>query len=95
MTQPHILEGTWEEIKLRDAELAGRFLRIIVDPDKEPSQVGNGSGHVSSEPNAERVARIKGLRGKYAHLGVSVDDLHHERAADRVREEPPQRGNGE
>jgi hypothetical protein len=28
-----ILEGTWEEIKSYDAELAGRTVRLIIDPD--------------------------------------------------------------
>jgi hypothetical protein len=33
MTQ--ILEGTWEQVKTHDAELAGRRVRLIVDPDEE------------------------------------------------------------
>jgi hypothetical protein len=36
--QPIELEGTWEEIVARAAELAGRRVRVIVLPDKpEPS----------------------------------------------------------
>ncbi len=34
----------------------------------------------------ELVARVKSIRGKYAHLGVSVGDLHLERQADQQRE---------
>ena len=95
MAQPHVLEGTWEEIKLRDEELAGRFLRVIVEPSKEQAQAVNENGHLSPQPEKERVAHIKSLRGKYAHLGVSVDDLHNERATDTAREEASLRGEGE
>ena len=34
MAQPLILEGTWEEIKLHELELAGRHLKVIVDSDE-------------------------------------------------------------
>jgi hypothetical protein len=37
-SQPIELEGTWEEIVARAAELAGRRVRVIILPDKpEPS----------------------------------------------------------
>lgn len=29
---PHILQGTWDEIKMRDQELSGHQLLVIVDP---------------------------------------------------------------
>ena len=84
MAQPHILEGTWEKIKLHDEELTGRFLHIVVDPDKQPFHGDNGNAITDSESDLERVSRIKSLRGKYSHLGVTIEDLHHERAAERA-----------
>lgn len=85
MALPQVLTGTWEEIKLRDAELAGKFLRVIVDTDSEPPQAGEELAGL--ETDSARVAHIKSLRGKYAHLGVSVEDLHRERQADKAQEE--------
>jgi hypothetical protein len=35
MTQPKVLEGTWEEIKRHEKELAGRRLTVIVMPTGE------------------------------------------------------------
>ena len=35
MTQAEVLEGTWEEIKQREHELAGRRLTVIVTPTGE------------------------------------------------------------
>ncbi len=94
MAQPHILEGKWEEIKLRDEELAGHFLRIIIDPDEMQILSPKVNGHLSLQSDNERLARIKSLRGKYALLGVSVEDLHMERAADSSRDEAFLRGEG-
>lgn len=34
MAQPQILEGTWEEIKSHERELAGKHLRLIVLPNE-------------------------------------------------------------
>ena len=38
MTPPfHVLQGTWEEIKTRDAELTGREVRVTVFDKPEPA----------------------------------------------------------
>ena len=39
------------------------------------------------ERDPELVARVKSLRGKYAHLGVTTQDLHRERQEDKAKEE--------
>lgn len=33
----HVLEGTWEQIKTHEAELAGRRLRVFVEIDDVPA----------------------------------------------------------
>lgn len=43
MTEPQALEGTWEEIKLHDAELSGRYVRVTVFP-RKPETIQNGHG---------------------------------------------------
>jgi len=36
MTQPQVLEGTWEEILTRNAaQLAGRKIRVYIEPEEE------------------------------------------------------------
>jgi thiamine monophosphate synthase len=42
-----------------------------------------------------RVAAIDAVFGKYAHLGVSVDDLHRERQADKIGEDWAAKGEPE
>lgn len=34
----HIIEGTWDEIKAREAEFSGHRLRLIVDPDDSDAE---------------------------------------------------------
>ena len=35
----------------------------------------------------DRIARVHGIRGKYAHVGATTEELHRERQADKEREE--------
>jgi hypothetical protein len=37
----YVIEGTWEEIKSREAELAGHYLTVIVDPPEPPNTYHN------------------------------------------------------
>ena len=38
MTQPQVLEGTWEEILTRNAaQLAGRKIRVYIEPEEADS----------------------------------------------------------
>ena len=50
----------------------------------EPLQNGTTA---TLERDLDRVARVQSIRGKYAHLGVRVEDLHRERQAEKEREE--------
>lgn len=36
MVLPQVLEGTWEEIKLHNKELAGWTLKFVIAPKQEP-----------------------------------------------------------
>ena len=63
----------------------GEELEVTIAGLPHPRQ--NGTEPTPETTEAERIARIKSVRGKYAHLGVSSDDLHRDRAADKEREE--------
>ena len=46
------------------------------------------NGKTKPVPNeAARRAAIKALRGKYAHLNISSEDVHRERDKDRLHED--------
>lgn len=39
MAQPHVLEGTWEEILAHNAaQLAGRKVKVYVEPEEQPEE---------------------------------------------------------
>lgn len=50
-----------------------------------PSPV-NGDGAGGKKRDPELVARIRSIRGKYAHVGATTEDLHQERQADKERD---------
>jgi hypothetical protein len=47
---PHILQGTWDEIKTREPELSGHQLLVIVDP----AQTQNADDDKSGLEGADR-----------------------------------------
>lgn len=46
----------------------------------------DGAARFGGEARSQRVTQVRSIRGKYAHLGVTTDDLHRERRADKQRE---------
>ncbi|MGO8673757.1 MAG: hypothetical protein ACLQVD_20660 [Capsulimonadaceae bacterium] len=67
-----VIEGTWEEIKLREAELIGHYLRVTVNPD----------------PPAKTADEPKVLRGYGMFAGLlSTEDFLRERREDTIRED--------
>jgi len=70
-----VFEGTWDELVSHADEFSDKRLRLSV---LAPVEL--------SESEIARRAKIASIAGKYKHLGVSVEDLHHERAADLARE---------
>lgn len=51
MAQPQVLEGTWEEIKSHERELAGKHLRLTVLPDEDRS--------TAVKPNEQMLAILR------------------------------------
>jgi len=79
MESPQVLEGTWEEIKLHERELAGRTLRVVIAPKQEPLQ---------TEPaSKERVAKRLQGRGAFKGKLGGVEAYLREKQADIEREE--------
>jgi hypothetical protein len=66
---------------LGPAELAQELLTVHL-PELTPV---NGDPSGATERDPELVARVGAIRGKYAHLGVTTEDLRRERQADRER----------
>jgi len=66
---------------LAPAELAQRLLA-----DRLPAvPVVNGGAREGTSDDAERGARVRSIRGKYAGVGVTSEDLRRERQADEQR----------
>lgn len=83
MAQAVILEGTWEEIKQHDAELSGRWLRVIVDADIAPHPKRYVPGE-AREPGTSKPLRGMGqFKGK---LG-GAEALFKEKQKEKKREE--------
>ena len=38
MARAQVFEGTWEEVKKHESTLAGRYVRVILDPQQKPAQ---------------------------------------------------------
>ncbi len=72
-----IFEGTLDELWGRRQEFEGKILRLTVV----------GSAQQADMTRASRIASIDAIFGKYAHLNVSVEDLHAERQADKLKED--------
>ena len=71
-----VLEGTWQEVAARAASL---------NPQQRVRLELVSSEEISRREEQARIAHVKRIRGKYAHLGVSSDDLHRERQEDEQR----------
>lgn len=63
MGQPQVLEGTWEEIKLHDAELIGRQVKVII-------KAVEISGAEAIQMNGHNRKIAKQLRGRGMLAGV-------------------------
>jgi hypothetical protein len=93
MALPKTIEGTGEELQayLKRAPQE-RFRLIHIDAEESTlAEVQSLSPPAKlkrqDERDPELVARVKSIRGKYAHLGVTTEDLHRERQADKEKEE--------
>jgi hypothetical protein len=80
-----IIEGSWEEIKRHEAELAGQWLRVTVT-NRKPDV---GKSNVPKNIEAASPRRVSAL-GKYAGILSSEDFVRQKQAEidleDRVRE---------
>jgi hypothetical protein len=76
---------------LNPAEMAERLLETSLPPRAEKIPT---NGSISEERSPEFLATVKRIRGKFAQRQgeSSIDILHRERQADKVREERDIRG---
>ncbi len=95
MAQPkvydEVYEGTAEELErfLRQQQPDERFRLTRVFPlePQSPALPMQGPETLSPPRDPDLLARVARIRGKYAHLGVSTEDLHRERRKDKEKEE--------
>ena len=85
MTQPQVIQGTWEELSALAEAYKDRDDLLLIIPARETEQSGLSSGSLA-EDEARRQAAIQAARGSMTHIPVSVDDLHQERQRDKARE---------
>lgn len=69
-------EGTCDELLQHDNKFAGKRVRLTVIASE---------GELAESEKA-RIAAIDAIVGKFANVGATVDDLHRERQADKVKE---------
>ena len=85
-------EGVSEsEYAIRLLSFAAHLLREPAAPFQEAvwefRSTRTRSSAAESPRDEERFARVRSIRGKYAHLGATTEDLHRERRVDESRSE--------
>lgn len=82
-----VIEGTWEEIERRKAELVGHRLRVTVKPQRPTAplkkSVPTQKLAVAGAKSTERPSAL----GKYAFVAASSDDFAREKQAEIERED--------
>jgi len=83
--EPHILEGTWEEIKLHEQELTGRYLRVIVGPEVESREAATEGAQTEIQGKNQP----KKLRGysMFAHVPGGSEAFEREKQKNIARED--------
>lgn len=81
--QPIVIEGTWEEIERRKAELIGQQLRVMILPKK--TTTGKPSHETNKSPQAAKPKELR-ARGMFAGI-VSTDEYLREKREDAIRED--------
>lgn len=80
MTQPQILEGTWDEIKQHDKELEGKIVRVFIVSTEETME----ERATSSQPaGAKRPSAL----GKYAYVPGGSEAFAREKQQEIERED--------
>jgi hypothetical protein len=80
----HVIEGTWEEIKRRESELIGRYLRVTIKPEKAITHKES----VSAKESTATTPEVKVLRGRGMFAGrLSTDEYFQEKQKDKIRED--------
>lgn len=72
-----VIEGTWEEIKRREAELIGHFLRVTIQPDAPPAQAQSTSKKSTDAAKPKVLTGFGAFKGK---VGSSEEFAREKRA---------------
>lgn len=94
MAQPHVLEGTWEEIKLHDEELAGKRFRLVPVASETAQTTSNGGKtkkQTAQEAKPKAPRQLSGM-GKFAGILPSSEEFMRQKQEDIELEERKFRG---
>jgi hypothetical protein len=79
-------QEAWLTAKARREGLAlAELARRLLNNQLPELPAANGDDYGRKDP--ARLAQVRAIRGKYAHVGATSEDLHEERRAERKREE--------
>jgi len=61
---------------------------VLPSHSNHPSETAAGNGTEARDDKRDPIllARVRNVRGKYAHLAITTEELHRERQADRERD---------
>ena len=86
MAQPQVIQGSWEQLSKRAAELQQYpSLYLII-----PAETVSSDAASPAESEAKEVARIAAIHagmGKFTYNGLASEELRRERNTDNEREE--------
>ena len=80
MAQPQVLEGTWEELKLHDQELAGKRFRLVpVPPETDQANHKVRKNKQGTSEERHTVPRQLTGMGKFAGIIPSSEEFMHQK----------------
>ena len=94
MAKPPILEGTWEELKLHDAELSGKRYRLVPLPSetvKTTTRASKSKRSTAPKPGAQAPRQLTGM-GKFAGIIPSSEEFIRQKQEEIKLEERKFRG---
>ncbi len=81
---PNVIEGTWEEIERRKAELIGCYLRVTIQPEKWSLENSSSQKFAPTQPDT---ARRTSALGKYAFVSGGSEEFAEEKRTEIERED--------
>lgn len=94
MAQPPILEGTWEELKRHEKELAGKRFRLVPlppQPEETSAKARPTRRNSAQKPGSPAKRKLSGM-GKFAGILPTSEEFMRQKQEDIELEERKFRG---